>query len=800
MHHKKVLDFLRENGVLFLIIFIVLAFFWPVFKGFIPFPGDLLAGEYVPYSSNTYLGIAPGGVPNKGQGFDVLRMLFPWKEFAVDSLRNWQIPLWNPYNFSGTPFLANFQNGFFYPFNLLFLIFPKLDAWTLYIIAQPMLSSFFTYLFLKEHRLSKISSIFGGLVFSFSSYMVVWMEYGNVGHSIIWLPLALFSIEKIIKRKTITVSLLLVFSLTLSIFAGYIQTTIYLFIFSLIYSGFRLYQEKEFTIKEVISLAPLFIVPILLSSVQLIPTVELFFQSAREVFAPDAINKLLIPPIHLVTIFAPDFFGNPATRNYFLNGTYIERVSYFGIIPILFLLLAFGKNIPKIFWFFLISAVVILLLSSSNPLSVFIYSFRIPIIGTGVPTRIMYLFVFSGAICSAIGFDTWLKSVKVRFIPQVISLLVVYIILWGYVLLMPQIVRDQESLKGLLVSKNNLILPSFVFIGGAVLLTLSQFVKKKLFFIFAFMTLLIFEQFYFFNKITPFSPREFFYPEAPVLSKLKEIQKVDRSWGFEDGYMEANIQTHERIFSPDGYDPLFIKRYSELVNSGNKGKIESVPKGYVSIVSSFGESLKGNYYRDNLLDMLGVKFILNKNEFLGEGDYPDYEFFPQGEYSLVYQKAPFQIYENKNALPRYFLTDSFLIEKNRDKIITKLYDPNRDPKTVILEEDLKIPIQKGKGEVRLINYTPNKVTFSAETKSNNIFFISDNFFPGWKVLIDDNISKIYRANYSFRAVPVLKGNHRVEFVYSPDSFKIGFIISLISFLSLVMYVIIHLRFKNNEII
>ena len=236
----------------------------------------MLAGEYVPYSSNTYLGIAPGGVPNKGQGFDVLRMLFPWKEFAVDSLRNWQIPLWNPYNFSGTPFLANFQNGFFYPFNLLFLIFPKLDAWTLYIIAQPMLSSFYLP-FLKEHRLSKISSIFGGLVFSFSSYMVVWMEYGNVGHSIIWLPLALFSIEKIIKRKTITVSLLLVFSLTLSIFAGYIQTTIYLFIFSLIYSGFRLYQEKEFTIKEVISLAPLFIVPILLSSVQLIPTVELFF-------------------------------------------------------------------------------------------------------------------------------------------------------------------------------------------------------------------------------------------------------------------------------------------------------------------------------------------------------------------------------------------------------------------------------------------------------------------------------------------------------------------------------------------
>ena len=57
---------------LILIGVIVLLFFFPIFKGNIPFPGDLLVGEYSPYSSNSYFGISPGGVPNKGQGFDVL--------------------------------------------------------------------------------------------------------------------------------------------------------------------------------------------------------------------------------------------------------------------------------------------------------------------------------------------------------------------------------------------------------------------------------------------------------------------------------------------------------------------------------------------------------------------------------------------------------------------------------------------------------------------------------------------------------------------------------------------------------
>jgi len=799
MDYKKIQRFLLNYKYYFFILIVVLFFFQPIFKGQIPFPGDLLAGEYIPYNSNTYFGIAPGGVPNKGQGFDVLRMIFPWKEFAIDSLKNGQIPLWNPYNFSGTPFLANFQNGFFYPFNLLFFLFSKLDAWTLYILFQPFLSTLFTYIFLRELRVSKISSVFGGLVFAFSSYMVVWMEYGNIGHSIIWLPFLLFLTEKLINKKSIGYSILFISALTLSIFAGYIQTSIYLFIFSLIYMLFRLHQEKKLKPKTLLYLSFLFILPVFISSIQLFPTIELFLYSAREAYSVPAISKLLIPPMHIATIFAPDFFGNPATRNYFLEGTYIERVSYIGVIPILFFVLAIGKKAPKTFWFFLVSCAIVLLLSFNNPISFFLYSFKIPVLSTGVPTRIMYLFEFSAAICSAIGFDIWLKQKNIRILPQITILSAIYIILWLSVLLIPKIESNPQLLQNLLISKRNLILPTFMLLSGLCLLTTSRFIGRKHLLAFVFIALLLFEQFYFFRKITPFSPKEFFYPETSVLTKLKKIQGLERMWGFEDGYMEANIQTHEKIFSTDGYDPLFIKRYAELVNSGKNGKIEPVPGSYVIIPSSFGKSLEDNHYRDILLNLLSVKFILNKNELLGGKNEPDYIAFPQEKYSLIYQKPPWQIYKKNDALPRFFLTDSFVIEKDKEKIISRLYDDKRDAKTVILEEDLNIPIQKGKGRANLIKYSPDKIIFSVDAKSNNILFMSDNFFPGWKVFIDDNAGKIYRANYSFRAVPVPKGKRTVEFIYSPDSFKIGFIVSLIGFLLLGIYVIIHSRFKNNEL-
>src|SRR4029078_3497893 len=89
---------------------ITLLFFYPLLKGNIPFPGDLLVGGYEPYKSYSHLGFAPGGVPNKAQGPDVIRESIPWKYFAAEQIKKGEVPFWTPYNFSGNPLMANFQS------------------------------------------------------------------------------------------------------------------------------------------------------------------------------------------------------------------------------------------------------------------------------------------------------------------------------------------------------------------------------------------------------------------------------------------------------------------------------------------------------------------------------------------------------------------------------------------------------------------------------------------------------------------------------------------------------------------
>jgi hypothetical protein len=76
----------------------------------------------------------------------------------------------------------------------------------------------------------------------------------------------------------------------------------------------------------------------------------------------------------------------------------------------------------------------------------------------------------------------------------------------------------------------------------------------------------------------------------------------------------------------------------------------------------------------------------------------------------------------------------------------------------------------------------NRLTLRVKTGENGFLVLSDTYYPGWKVYVDGEKKKIYRANYTFRAVPLHPGTHQVEFVYDPLSFKLG---AMITFLTII---------------
>ena len=775
---------------------VVLFFFYPIFKGYIPFPGDLLVNTN-PYKAQSYLGYSAGGYPNKAQGADVITEIYPWRYFSINELKNFSIPFWNPYNFSGNPQAANFQTAVFYPFNIFYFLLPFNISWTILIMLQPLLAGIFMYLFLKKGiALSDFSSLIGGISFAFSSYMSVWMEYGNIAATLLWLPLVLLFTKYYFQKPKIFSFLGISTALMFAMLAGYIQGVFYIYILSLFYYIFLIFTTKgnfKKHKKNLLFFISLFL-PFLITSFQILPTLSLFSQSTRGAYTLDQIEKNLTPLISWITIFFPDFFGNPVTRNYWLDGTYIERVIYPGTLIVFFALFALFNKINILEKkFFVVAAAVALIIASNIPFVKYFYLIPIPVISTTVASRELSIFIFSMIILAAIGINHFLeKNQAKKFALIYLSLIFLTIALTFFSSgILPSL---SENLK---ISFRNLAVPSILI----ALIVLAVFLKKinKNFTLGLLILIVIFDLFYFFHKITPFSPVDLVYPDTPIISYLKQTAGINRYWGYGLAYIPANFQSVDKTYSPEGNDPLHISRYTELLSSSNNGKLPNIlPRPDANIAGGYGpDELKSNPYRKKILDLLGVKYILHKQELVESWNQDDLATFPQNQFKMIYKVYPWQVYENKDVLPRFFLTPKYVIAKDKSEALSLVYSSNLNIKdTLILEtKPEQTPDVKATGQAKLVAYTPNKIILTTNSSGNNLLFISDTYYPQWKVKIDEKPAALLIADYAFRAVSVPKGKHSVTFFYDPKDFKIGLGLAglglIILFFSL-FYI------KNNE--
>jgi len=443
----------RLTPVLF-IIFLAIVFFWQFFiKGLLPIPADTIVGLYHPFR-DLYTKNYPNGVPFKNFLItDPVRQQYLWRELAISAEKKLELPLWNPYNFAGTPLLANFQSGFFYFLNVLFLVIPFSMAWSLIIFLGPLLSGVFLYLYLNNLKLSKWASLLGAISYSFCGFSVAWMEWGTITHVSLWLPLILLSIDNLfLNKRKLKWSLLFLFSLVASFFAGHLQIFFYLFIFSWIYFLARWIQFglKRNTFLFYLMLNIFFL---MLTAIQWMPTFQLISLSARNIDVLNFNNPgWFVPWQNLIQFIAPDYFGNPTTLNYWGVWNYGELVGYVGVIPLILALFAmFYRKDKKTLLFG-----TILFLSLVFALPTFVakipYTLKIAFFNTAQPTRLIFIIDFALSVLSALGFDYLLKAKKKSvIIYPLIFIAAILICLWMFI---PK--------EHLLVVRNNLFLPNSI--------------------------------------------------------------------------------------------------------------------------------------------------------------------------------------------------------------------------------------------------------------------------------------------------------------------------------------------------
>ncbi len=760
------MSWLKNNFLYLLIFFITLGvFFSPVWRfNYLPIPADNIVGLYHPFRdffSTKY----PSGIPYKNFLLtDPVRQQYLWKHFAITVFKQGRLPWWNPYTFSGTPFLASLQAGVFYPLNLIFFLGNFVDIWTVFIFLQLVLGGLFFYWFCRHHQIHPAASLLGCISFIFGGFFMSWLEWGNIGHTILWLPLILLSIDKIFTPHPMSRSsgyrfrtvfpdktsqhpdplrrieaslkaygtgftkislkwqIIFLTSLISQFFAGHLQTSFYVITITILYLISKLLilpQEKRCHFIKLFTFY--FLLFSLASAIQWLPTLQLIKLSARDL---DQINILsrpdwFLPWQHLIQIIAPDFFGNPATLNYWGVWNYAEFVSYIGMIPLIFALFElFHLKISstKIFAFLGLMALIFAL---PTPLAKLPFLLKFPFLSQAQPSRLLFIFTFSFSILAAYGFNRFIleKKINRQLIMALFFIIITLAALWLAVLI-PHAFIPSPSIA---IARRNLILPTIIFILATGLILVLPFINKLLkakfryccirFIIFCLIFITIGDLLRFANKFTPFSSREYLFPLTKTIEFLHQDKDLFRIMSVDRRILPPNFAMAYNLSTVEGYDPLYLKTYAQLITELETGERKDAPIAFNRIISPTN-------LNSDLVDKLNVKYVLSLNPI------------NNAKFKLVFQEGETKVYLNQQVQPRIRLMEFYPVNK-----------------------------------IEIIDYQPTKIVLQVITPQSNILEIADMMYPGWQAKLDGENIPLSSTNNYFRQINIPSGEHQVMIFY-----------------------------------
>ena len=130
---------------------------------------------------------------------DNLQQNYPLRVLVGSMLRHGQLPFWNQYIFSGTPLMADFNAGAFYPLMGLFMILPDRAAW----IATEVIAfsgiAVGMYVFLRALKLSTAACILAAATYAFAGPVLSQVNHVDMTEGFVAIPWMLLAVLHIVR-------------------------------------------------------------------------------------------------------------------------------------------------------------------------------------------------------------------------------------------------------------------------------------------------------------------------------------------------------------------------------------------------------------------------------------------------------------------------------------------------------------------------------------------------------------------------------------------------------------------------
>ncbi len=243
--------------------------------------------------------------------------------------------------------------------------------------------------------------------------------------------------------------------------------------------------------------------------------------------------------------------------------------------------------------------------------------------------------------------------------------------------------------------------------------------------------------------------------------------------------LDINFEEVPAIFYVDFYS----SNYDNPMQDGLFEKIGPSKQSYSIIIDTDGEKLPENtYFR--IISKSGKNIKIRSVQV---------EKLEIQEDSTVYKKIlSFDntvVYENLNAKPLLYIPNKVI---NSDGSYEAIENKDKDKVAYVTGLESEINNYDQNAVISNLEIKDNSVSAKITSKGNTFVNHTQLMYPGWKVFIDGKEVENYTVNNLIQGTVVSEGEHVILFIYNPMSLKIGFGVTLIG----IILVLLSLR-KNK---
>lgn len=732
---------------------------------------------------------------------------------------------WIDNAFGGMPTFqlgAKFAYDILSPFHMLFRFIPR-PAHTLFLYLLTM------YILLMVLKIPWRIAILGSIAFAFSTYLLIILQVGHntKALAISYIPLVVAGLVLLRQHKLLPGFLVSLIAISLQIRANHYQMTYYMLILLLIYfivyliNSYRKNDLKDylkyigiFTLAGILSLG--------LNAPNILTTYDYSKYSTRSqselTINPDGSDKEKTTGLNYdyitqysygifesLNLVAPRVQGGASSEELGKNSdlykflidnniprkqadSFISSVpTYWGNQPILEAPAYVGASIMFLFilalfvvkgpfkWWILISFILSLILSwgKNFPLLTNLFIDYFPFYNKfRAVSSIQIILEFVVPLLSVIGLHKFLADANLKNIRRsyaVFSVPLILLLVFGGSLSYSGLYDDyysngygQEIFNQIIEERKNIFNSDVIralVIGLLVFLTLrfSKILGRN----FTYTIVLAIVFFDLFNISNRYIDKDLFIDKTINTYQATEIDDdilVDtldfRVFNISGGLSNANTSYFHN--SVNGYHAAKLKRFQE----------------YYDFLS----------YHDNqkLFNTLNVKYLIGKDENNQD-----------------------QLYQNLDAYGNAWAVDSLALIDDYDNLLNQMKDANLRKVGFVLNKSLPIETSRNYNSSDLIKIEKIKnsssyISYNFESLSEQLLVFSEIYYPsGWQVYLNGEKTNYFDINYLLRGMIVPKGNHLIEFNFSPKIVKTGINIRIITII-ITFSIIALLLYRKNK--